>query len=65
MPLIVALGRQGQVELYEFKASLVYIASSEHLGLLERLCLKQTMSLMSINKVLLEHSHTYLLKCSL
>ena len=28
MPLILALGRQRQADLYEFKASLVYRASS-------------------------------------
>ena len=28
MPLILALGRQRQVDLWEFKASLVYRASS-------------------------------------
>ena len=32
MPLIPALGRQRQADLYEFKASLVYIASSRIAG---------------------------------
>ena len=42
MPLILALGRQKQVDLCEFKASLVYIVSSRTAGATGRPCLKKT-----------------------
>lgn len=39
-PLVPTFGRQKQVDLYTFKASLVYIASSS-MGCTVRLCLKK------------------------
>ena len=42
MPLILALGRQRQVDLCEFKASLVYRVSSRTAGATGRPCLEKT-----------------------
>ena len=42
MLLISALGRQGKVDLYGFKASLIYIVSSRTARDTGRLCLKNT-----------------------
>ena len=40
-PLILAHGRQRQVDLFEFKARLVYIVSSRSAGATRRPCLKK------------------------
>ena len=42
MSLTAALGRQNQVDIFEFKASLVYIVSSRTVGTIGRPCLKNT-----------------------
>ena len=36
MPLIPALGRQRQVDLYEFKASLIYTVSSRSVRITQK-----------------------------
>ena len=58
MALILALGRQRQVDLCEFKGSLDYIASSRTAGATGRPCLKKTK-----NKTKQKHkkpnSHTF------
>ena len=49
-PLIPALGRQRQEDLYEFKSSLVYKAVPGQLGLLHREILSQKIKTKQINK---------------
>jgi hypothetical protein len=41
-PLILALGRQRQVDLWKFEVILVYIEFQERQGYIERPCPKQT-----------------------